>query len=114
MNPLKDSIIFKQNVNGVANDKPLMLIERDGVSRGIILAQNFWRQRMYDYKLNENYLKFDKLILDICKSLILSNRKFERRFRQMEKEIRKNNQSIEALNLHDLEALWEKAKKVVG
>ena len=47
-------------------------------------------------------------------SLILSNRKFEKRFRQMEKEIRKNNQSIEALNLHDLEALWEKAKKVVG
>ena len=32
----------------------------------------------------------------------------------MEKEIRKNNQSIEALNLHDLEALWEKAKTVVG
>ena len=27
---------------------------------------------MYDYKLNENYLKFDKFILDICKSLILS------------------------------------------
>ncbi|MAH37101.1 MAG: nucleoside triphosphate pyrophosphohydrolase [Alphaproteobacteria bacterium] len=47
-------------------------------------------------------------------SLILSNRKFEKRFRQMEKEIRKNNQSIEALNLHDLEALWEKAKTVVG
>ena len=52
-----------------------MLIERDGVSRGIILAQNFWRQRMYDYKLNENNLKFDKFILDLCKSLILSNRK---------------------------------------
>ena len=55
--------------------------------------------------------------LDGCEpetSLILSNRKFEKRFRQMEKEIRKNNQSIEALNLHDLEALWERAKKVVG
>ena len=71
----RPDIIFKQNVNGVANDKPLMLIERDGVSRGIILAQNFWRQRMYDYKLNENNLKFDKFILDLCKSLILSNRK---------------------------------------
>ena len=47
-------------------------------------------------------------------SLILSNRKFEKRFRKMEKEARKNNQSIEALNLHDLEALWERAKKVVG
>ena len=32
----------------------------------------------------------------------------------MEKEIRKNNQSIEALNLDELETLWEKAKKVVG
>ena len=69
----RPDIIFKQNLNGVANDNPLILIERDGVSRGIILAQNFWRQRMYDYKLNENYLKFDKFILDICKSLILSN-----------------------------------------
>ena len=47
-------------------------------------------------------------------SLIRSNRKFERRFRQMEKETRKNNQSIEALNLDELETLWEKAKKVVG
>ena len=47
-------------------------------------------------------------------SLILSNRKFEKRFRQMEKEIRKNNQSIEALNLDELETLWERAKKVVG
>ena len=47
-------------------------------------------------------------------SLILSNRKFKKRFRQMEKEIRKNNQSIEALNLDELETLWEKAKKVVG
>ena len=47
-------------------------------------------------------------------SLILSNRKFEKRFRQMEKETRKNNQSIEALNLDELETLWEKAKKVVG
>ena len=32
----------------------------------------------------------------------------------MEKEIRKNNQSIEDLNLDELETLWEKAKKVVG
>ena len=35
----RPDIIFKQNVNGVANDNPLMFIERDGVSRGIILAQ---------------------------------------------------------------------------
>ncbi len=71
----RPEIIFKQNVNGITNDNPLILIERDGVSKGIILAQNFWRQRMYDYKSNENYLKFDKFILDICKSLILSSRK---------------------------------------
>ena len=68
----RPDIIFRQNLNGVTNNNPLILIERDGVSKGIILAQNFWRQRMYDYKLNENYLKFDKFILDICKSLILS------------------------------------------
>ena len=30
---------------------------------------------MYDYKSNENFLKFDKFILDICKSLILSSKK---------------------------------------
>ena len=30
---------------------------------------------MYDYKSNENYLKFDRFILDLCKSLILSSRK---------------------------------------
>ena len=30
---------------------------------------------MYDYKSNENYLKFDRFILDVCKSLILSSRK---------------------------------------
>ena len=71
----RPDIIFKQNVNGITNDNPLILIERDGVSKGIILAQNFWRQRMYDYKSNENYLKFDKFILDVCKSLILSSRK---------------------------------------
>ena len=71
----RPDIIFKQNVNGITNDNPLILIERDGVSKGIILAQNFWRQRMYDYKSNENYLKFDKFVLDICKSLILSSRK---------------------------------------
>jgi len=68
----RPDIIFRQNLNGVTNNNPLILIERDGVSKGIILAQNFWRQRIYDYKLNENYLKFDKFILDICKSLILS------------------------------------------
>ncbi len=71
----RPDIIFKQNVNGITNDNPLILIERDGVSKGIILAQNFWRQRMYDYKSNENYLKFDKFVLDVCKSLILSSRK---------------------------------------
>ena len=71
----RPEIIFKQNVNGITNDNPLILIERDGVSKGIILAQNFWRQRMYDYKSNENYLKFDKFVLDVCKSLILSSRK---------------------------------------
>lgn len=71
----RPDIIFKQNVNGITNDNPLILIERDGVSKGIILAQNFWRQRMYDYKSNENYLKFDRFILDVCKSLILSSRK---------------------------------------
>ena len=36
----KTDIIFKQNVNGVATTT-LMLIERDGVSRGIILALTF-------------------------------------------------------------------------
>lgn len=71
----RPDIIFRQNVNGITNDNPLILIERDGVSKGIILAQNFWRQRMYDYKSNENYLKFDRFILDVCKSLILSSRK---------------------------------------
>ncbi len=71
----RPDIIFKQNVNGITNDNPLILIERDGVSKGVILAQNFWRQRMYDYKSNENYLKFDRFILDVCKSLILSSRK---------------------------------------
>ena len=71
----RPDIIFKQNVNGITNVNPLILIERDGVSKGIILAQNFWRQRMYDYKSNENYLKFDRFILDLCKSLILSSRK---------------------------------------
>ena len=70
----RPDIIFKQNVNGITNGNPLILIERYSTSRGIILAQNFWRQRIYDYKLNDNYLKFDKFILDICKSLILSNR----------------------------------------
>ena len=30
---------------------------------------------MYDYKSNENYSKFDKFVLDVCKSLILSSRK---------------------------------------
>ena len=30
---------------------------------------------MYDYKSNENHLKFDRFILDVCKSLILSSRK---------------------------------------
>ena len=71
----RPDIIFRQNLNGVTNNNPLILIERDGVNKGIILAQNFWRQRMYDYKLNENYLKFDKFVLDVCKSLILSSRK---------------------------------------
>ena len=47
-------------------------------------------------------------------SLIHSNRKFEKRFRQLEKEIRKNDQSIENLSLDQLETLWKKAKKVVG
>ena len=47
-------------------------------------------------------------------SLIHSNRKFEKRFRQLEKEIRKNNQSAENLSLDQLETLWKKAKKVVG
>ena len=70
----RPDIIFKQNVNGITNGNPLILIERYSTSRGIFLAQNFWRQRIYDYELNDNYLKFDKFILDICKSLILSNR----------------------------------------
>ena len=39
---------------------------------------------------------------------------FSDTFRKMEKEARKNNQSIEALSLDELETLWKKAKKEVG
>ena len=44
-------------------------------------------------------------------SLILANRKFEKRFRQMEKYSKANNQRMESMTLDELEKFWNIAKK---
>ena len=44
-------------------------------------------------------------------SLILANRKFEKRFRQMEKYSKANNQLMETMTLDELEIIWNIAKK---
>ncbi|MDA9815611.1 nucleoside triphosphate pyrophosphohydrolase [Alphaproteobacteria bacterium] len=44
-------------------------------------------------------------------SLILANRKFESRFKQMEKQAKLDNQKLENLTLEQLENYWQLAKK---
>jgi MazG family protein len=43
-------------------------------------------------------------------ALKLTNRKFRRRFRYIEKHIQESNQSFEGVTLDELEALWQEAK----
>ena len=45
-------------------------------------------------------------------SLILANRKFERRFKQMETQSRYYNQNMQDLSLEELEAYWVMAKNI--
>ncbi len=47
-------------------------------------------------------------------SLILANRKFEKRFRHMEKLSKLKNQGMEEMSLNELEAFWNIAKKAIG
>ena len=47
-------------------------------------------------------------------SLIMANRKFEQRFRQMEKVSKSKNKLMKAMSLDDLETIWNIAKKDVG
>ena len=46
-------------------------------------------------------------------SLILANRKFEKRFKQMEKDAKGKNQLMKVMNLNELETLWNSAKKTI-
>jgi tetrapyrrole methylase family protein / MazG family protein len=43
-------------------------------------------------------------------ALKLANRKFRRRFGYIEEELRKQNKTLDAASLEELEALWQKAK----
>ena len=43
----------------------------------------------------------------------MANRKFEQRFRQMEKVSKSKNKPMEAMSLDDLETIWNIAKKDV-
>ncbi len=47
-------------------------------------------------------------------ALKLTNRKFRRRFRHIEKSLRSGGQSFESCTLSELEALWQEAKKGEG
>ena len=54
------------------------------------------------------------LDIDPEKALTGANYKFERRFREMERQIRENSLNIKDLSLDELERHWRKAKKRVG
>ena len=45
-------------------------------------------------------------------SLILTNRKFEKRFRQMELQSKENNENLEDLSIDELESYWIMAKNI--
>lgn len=50
------------------------------------------------------------LQVDPEQALGAANRKFERRFRHMERQIRQSGGSVEAMSLDELEACWQSAK----
>ena len=54
------------------------------------------------------------LEVDPEQALANANRKFERRFREMEREIRASGRRVRDLNHESLDQCWRKAKKVVG
>lgn len=54
------------------------------------------------------------LDIDPEKALAQANRKFERRFREMERSVRAGSKSLQRLSLAELEQEWRAAKKVVG
>lgn len=54
------------------------------------------------------------LRVDPEKALRRSNGKFEKRFRHLEAEARNNGTDISAMDLTDLDALWEAAKREIG
>ena len=45
-------------------------------------------------------------------SLILTNRKFEKRFRQMELQSKEDNENLEDLSIDELESYWVMAKNI--
>jgi len=54
------------------------------------------------------------LDIDPEKALSGANHKFERRFREMERDVTENSKEIKALSLGEMERHWRRAKKNVG
>ena len=59
-----------------------------------------------------NYARINNI--DVSYALELSNKKFIKRFKYIEKEVRKSNKKISDYNEDKLNDLWNKAKKIIG
>ena len=56
-----------------------------------------------------NYARF--LRIDAENALELTNKKFIRRFTQMEEEVTKSGKNLADMNLHDMDSIWNSIKK---
>ena len=56
-----------------------------------------------------NYARF--LRVDAENALEVTNRKFIRRFTQMEEEVTKNGKNLADMNLHEMDSIWNNIKK---
>ena len=56
-----------------------------------------------------NYARF--LRIDAENALELTNKKFIRRFTQMEEEVTKSGKNLADMNLHEMDSIWNSIKK---
>ncbi len=107
----KSDVIFYDKVDGLKNRIPLVISKSGSVNKAAFFVENIWRQRIYDFKINENHTKFDRFILDLCKSLIFKSKQ-NRIFvdynknlllnSKLELKVKKYNNNYELINNKDL------------
>ena len=104
-------VIFYDKVDGLKNKIPLVISKSGNINKAAFFVENIWRQRIYDFKINENHIKFDRFIIDLCKSLIFKsnqNRIFVDYNKNLslnskfELKVKKYNNNYQLINNEDL------------